>query len=147
MESNSSNPRTEPADAQDTGGSSNSAWSAARDPGQSAQTGQTSDRAGAVVRRDTEDADNLGHRADAAQCYLQDAKAKVGAVAQTGKAYAQDAVNAAGKKIDDMKGQAADLKQRGMQFAADEPMKAVACAAAGSAVLTAVLLSLMRGRR
>ncbi|MDM0032107.1 hypothetical protein QTI33_08145 [Variovorax sp. J22P271] len=46
-----------------------------------------------------------------------------------------------------MKGQAADLKQRGMHFAADEPMKAVAYAAAGSAVVTAVLLRLMRARR
>ena len=84
---------------------------------------------------------------DANQGYLQEAKAKVSVAAQTGKAYAQDAVNAAGKKIDGMNDQAADLKQRGVQFAADEPMKAVAYAAAGSAVLTAVLLTLMRGRR
>ncbi|MBT2326174.1 hypothetical protein J7E62_27990 [Variovorax paradoxus] len=85
--------------------------------------------------------------ADATQGYLQDAKANASAATQTGKTFAQDVVNAAGKKIDSMKGQAADLKQRSMQFAADEPMKAVAYAAAGSAVLTAVLLSLMRGRR
>jgi hypothetical protein len=66
---------------------------------------------------------------------------------QAGKAYAQDAVNAAGKKIESMQGQAADLKQRSVQFAADEPMRAVVYAAAGSAVLTAVLLLWMRGRR
>jgi len=128
MESNSSNPRSETIGTTGTTGT----------------TGTHED----TVRRATEDADSMGRKAsDAAQGYLQDAQAKASAAAQAGKTYAKDAVNAAGKKIDSMKGQAADLKQRGMQFASDEPMKAVAYAAAGSAVLTAVLLSLMRGRR
>ena len=125
MESNSSNTRSETTGTTGTAGTQ-------EDP----------------VRRATEDADSMGRKAaDAAQGYLQDAQAKASAAAQAGKAYAKDAVNAAGKKIDSMKGQAADLKQRGMQFASDEPMKAVAYAAAGSAVLTAILISLMRGRR
>jgi len=155
MESNSSNPQTPTGDAQqDTGGSSSSAWSDNREPGQASQSGQSGESsqtgggAGASMRKAADDADNLARRAaDAAQGYLQDAKAKASAAVQTGKAYAQDAVNAAGEKIDSMKGQAADLKQRGMQFAADEPMKAVAYAAIGSAVLTAVLILLMRERR
>ena len=100
------------------------------------------------MRRAGEDADNFARdAADTAQGILRDAKSKVDAAAQTGKAYAQDAVNAASKKIDGMKGQAADLKQRGIQLGADEPMKALAYVAAGSAVLTAVLLTWMRGRR
>ncbi len=149
MESNSSNSLTETVGVHDnSSGSSDSAWSDTREPGRPNQTSQTSDGVGASMRRAAEDADNLGRTSlDATQGYLQDVKAKVGAAAQTGKTYAQDAVNAAGKKLDGMKDQAADLKQRGMQFAADEPMKAVAYAAAGSAVLTAVLLALMRGRR
>lgn len=100
------------------------------------------------MRRALDDADEIGRRtADAAQGYFQEAKGKANAAAQAGKAYAENAVNAAGKKIDDMKDQAAALKQRGMQFVADEPLKAVACAAAAGGVLTAVLMSLRRSRR
>ena len=92
-------------------------------------------------------ADSFGRKAtDTAQSYLQDARTTASATVQAGKEYAQDAVNAAGKKIDSVKDGATNLKQRGVQFAADEPMKAVAYAAAGSAVLTAVLLIWMRGR-
>ena len=100
MESNSSNPQTQTADAQEnTGGSSDPAWSDTRDLGQHSQTSQTS----ASMRRDAEDADNLGRTATDATRLPQDAKAKASAAAQTGKAYAQDAVNAAGKKIARMK--------------------------------------------
>jgi len=148
MESNSLNPTTNNTDAQeDTGGSSGSAWGDTRELSHPSQSSQTRDD-DASIRGAREDADSFGRRAaDATQGYLQDAKAKASATVQAGKGYAQDAVNAAGKKIANMKGPAADLKQRGMQFAADEPMKAVAYAAAGGAVLTAVLMTLMRGRR
>ena len=150
MESNSINPQTETADARGNAGQqySDSAWSDSREPGQRGQTSQTGDGAGAAMRRAGEDADNFVRKAaDSTQDYLQSAIAKASAAAQTGKAYAHDAVNAAGKRIDSMKGQAADLRERGLQFAAAEPLKAVAFAAAGSAVVTAVLLSFMRGRR
>ncbi|MDM0109342.1 hypothetical protein QTH97_30740 [Variovorax sp. J22R24] len=109
------------------------------------------DRAGfadeASMRKDTQGGSTLRAAAEATQGYLQDAKNKASAAAETGKAYAQSAVNAAGKKINDVKDQAADLKQRGMEYAAQEPMKAVAIAAAGSAVVTALLMTLMRARR
>jgi len=115
--------------------------------GQSTQTKPSGDDS-ASMRGAREEADSFGRRAaDATSGYLQDAKAKASATVQAGKEYAQDAVNAAGKKIDSVKGQAAEMKQRGMQFAADEPMKAVVYAAAGSAVLTALLVTWMRGRR
>ncbi|MDM0078625.1 hypothetical protein QTH90_29755 [Variovorax sp. J2P1-59] len=96
---------------------------------------------------DTQSGSTFRTAPDATQDYLQDAKSKASAAVETGKAYAQAAVNAAGKKIDDVKGQAADLKQRGVEYAAQEPMKAVAIAAAGSAVVTALLMTLMRARR
>ncbi len=146
MERDSLNQPTDSADAQgSTGESSGPAWGDSREAGQARQRG---DGDGASMRKATEDADSFGRSAaDATQGYLQDVKAKASSTVEAGKSYAQDAVNAAGKKIDSMKGQAADLKQRGTQFATDEPMKAVAYAAAGSAVVTAVLMTLMRRRR
>jgi hypothetical protein len=80
---------------------------------------------------------------DTTQVCLPDAKA----AAQAGNGDAEDAVDSASKKIDAVRAQAAALKQRGLQFAADEPMKTVAYAAAGGAALAAVLMRLGRGRR
>ena len=154
MENNYSNAETGNADARtSTGNSSESLWSDTRDPAQTRQISQRGDD-GESMRRAGEDADDFGRKAanaanaaNAAEGYLEDAKTRAADAAQKGKAYAQEAVNAAGKKIDGMKNQAADLKQRGIQFAADEPLKAVAYATAGGAVLTALLLSFMRGSR
>ena len=142
MENNSFNIPANTADAQaNATGSTGTAWS---EPSQGSQSHDD----GASIRGAREDVDSFGRKAaETAQSYLQDAKAKASATVQAGKEYAQDAVNAAGEKIDSMKGHAADLKQRGMQFTADEPMKAVVCAAAASALVTAVLLIWMRGRR
>jgi len=138
MESSSSNPQAGTGDSLKT----------PAEAGNSTETSQTDDATGASMRRALEDADDVGRRtSDPKLSYLQDAKSQVSAAAHAGKVYAQDAVNAAGKKIEDMKGQAAELKQRGMQFAAEEPMKTVAFAAAAGALLTAVLLSSMRSRR
>jgi len=166
MESNSFNTPVGTADPQGNKGDSSSSTQAdttnAGQNGQGSQTGQSSPTGSlgqstqtkpsgddsASMRGAREEADSFGRRAaDATSGYLQDAKAKASATVQAGKEYAQDAVNAAGKKIDSVKGQAAEMKQRGMQFAADEPMKAVVYAAAGSAVLTALLVTWMRGRR
>lgn len=109
---------------------------------------QTGQDAAASLRSSVGAAKDIGRDAiDSARGYAQDAKETAKHAAESGRAYAKDAVNAAGKKIDDLKDQAAQLKAKGAQFVADDPMKAVAYAAAGSAVLTAVLLSLMRGRR
>ena len=143
-------PLNTPADADaqgSTGGPSGSTWAGTREPGQTGRDSQTG-KDDASIRSAREDADSFGRKAaDATQGYLQDAKAKASATVQAGKEYAQDAISATGQKIDRVKSQATDLKQRGMQFAADEPMKAVAYAAAGGAALTAVLMTLIRGRR
>lgn len=150
MENDSlNNPPTDSVNAQgNSPGSSGSAWGAwdeTREPSQGSQSGDDD----ASIRRAREDADSFGRGAvDTTQVYLQNAKKAVpSATVQAGKGYAQDAVKPAGQKINSMKGQAADLKQRGLQFAADEPMKTVAYAAAGGAALTAVLMTLVRGRR
>lgn len=149
MESNSFNTSAGSVDAQGhSGESSPAAWGDSRETGQPGQRQHQPGDDSVAMRNAREDADSFGRKAaDATQGYLQDAKAKASATVQAGKDYAKDAVNAAGKKIDSVKDQAAELRQRGMQFAADEPMKAVAYAAAGSAIVTAVLLTLMRGRR
>ena len=148
MESNYPNAQTGNWEARASTG--NSSDPSLRDPSESAQTrqSQSGDGAGAWMRRAGEDADDFGRKAaDTSDGYLKDAKTRAADVAQKGKAYAQDAVNAAGKKIDGMKNQAADLRQRGIQFAAAEPIKAVAYAAAGSAMLTALLISFTRRHR
>lgn len=148
MENNALNPPTDSVNAQgNTLGSAGPAWGVrdeTREPGRGSQTGDDD----ASIRRAREDTDTFGRRGvDTTQVHLQDAKAAASATVQAGKSHAKDAVNSAGKKIDSMKAQAAGLKQRSLQFAADEPMKTVAYAAAGGAALTAVLMTLGRGRR
>jgi len=149
MQSQSSNLPAGIADSAQTTSGSDAPPSNVPEPGDSGGLTSSSDGATtASMRRALDDADEVGRRtADATLGYLQEAKIKASAAAQAGKTYAESAVNAAGRKIDDMKDQAAELRQRGMQFVADEPLKAVACAAAAGGVLTAVLMSWMRGRR
>ena len=62
----------------------------------------------------------------------------------TGRAYAKDAVNAAGKKIDAAKSQLHQTAQYLTKAINDEPVKAVLITAALSAVITALLVSSIR---
>ena len=143
MDSNVWNPAAEAGDAQaTTPGSSTSAWSDVRAFDPSGPVPPVDEGAGASMRQAMEDADSVGRRG--AEATPADLQAKVTGALQAGKAYAQDAVNAAGQKIDSLKDQAADLSQRGRHFAAEEPMKAMAWAAAGGAML-ALLFSMRRG--
>ncbi|GAA4357009.1 hypothetical protein GCM10023165_50500 [Variovorax defluvii] len=104
--------------------------------------------AGASMQRAMDDVDQVGRlTTDAGPGASRNPESRAGAAVQAGKAYAKSAVNSAGKKMEDVKTHAAELKQRGMQFVADEPWKAAACAAAAGGVLTAALMSWMRGRR
>ena len=103
---------------------------------------------GASMQRALADADEVGRLTDdATPRDLEEPESKASAAAPAGKTYAESAVNSAGKKMEDVKHHAAELKRRGMQFVANEPLKAAACAAAAGGVLTAVLMSWMRGRR
>jgi hypothetical protein len=142
MESNALNPAAEAGIAQaNTPSTSTSAWSAPRAFDQPGQAPQVDEEDGASMRQ-AMDADSVGR--ESADTTPIDLRAVVTGVLQAGKAYAQDAVNAAGQKIDSLKDQAGELRQRGSQFAAEEPMKAMAYAAAGGAALAALLLSLRR---
>lgn len=67
-------------------------------------------------------------------------------VIDSGKEYAQNAVNAAGKKLTAAKEQMGKAAEQGTQYVAEQPGRAVAIAAAGGVILGALLMSAMRGR-
>lgn len=103
---------------------------------------------GASMRRSMDAADAVGRNAaNAAQGCLQDAEDSAGSVADSAKTYARNAVDAAGQKIQGMKEQAADLRAKGQRYVMDEPIKAIICAAAGGALVTALLIALSAPRR
>ncbi|VTU23884.1 hypothetical protein H6CHR_02081 [Variovorax sp. PBL-H6] len=68
-------------------------------------------------------------------------------VIDSGKEYAQNAVNAAGKKLTSAKEQMGKAAEQGTQYMSEQPGRAVAIAAAGGAILGALLVSAMRSRR
>jgi hypothetical protein len=78
---------------------------------------------------------------------VQDAKNKAGSVPDSAKTYARNAVGAAGERIQGAKEKAGDLRAMGQQYVMNEPIKAVFCAAAGGALITALLLALSAPRR
>ncbi|MDN8613617.1 hypothetical protein [Variovorax ginsengisoli] len=103
---------------------------------------------GSSMRRSMDDADAVGRKvASTAQGYLHDVKDKAGSVTHSAKSYARSAVDAAGEKIQGMKEQAGDLRVKGQQYVMGEPIKAILCAAAGGALITALLLALSAPRR
>jgi ElaB/YqjD/DUF883 family membrane-anchored ribosome-binding protein len=68
-------------------------------------------------------------------------------VIDSGKEYAQNAVNAAGKKLTAAKEQMGRAAEQGTHYVAEQPGRAVAIAAAGGVILGALLMSAMRSRR
>ncbi|MBT2325163.1 hypothetical protein J7E62_22795 [Variovorax paradoxus] len=108
--------------------------------------------------RFTEDAETMGGEALlAAQGYAQgsgrtgsDAAASIRAdaeeAADTGRTYAKDAVNATGRKLRDFRGRLDDAKASCARYVADQPVRSTLVAAAAGALLTTLLLSLVRGR-
>lgn len=67
--------------------------------------------------------------------------------ADAGRTYARDAVNATGKKIDSAKSQVDQIADYLTLSVNADPVKAVLLTAALSAVLTAVFLAALNGRR
>ena len=95
-----------------------------------------------------EGAEQFGHAAsNNAKEIASDLKQVAGEAAATTRAYAKDAVNAAGKKIQDLKGQAGQSTDYIVKAINEDPVKAVLIAAAVSSVVTAVLLSATRSSR
>lgn len=92
-----------------------------------------------------DDARVLGQdAASAARSYARDARQTGKDAIETGRAYAQGAVNAAGKKVADIKDQLLTARKQSEQYIMDQPVRATLIAAAGGAVLTALLVSFMR---
>ncbi|HSV61463.1 MAG TPA: hypothetical protein VLJ19_21445 [Variovorax sp.] len=67
--------------------------------------------------------------------------------ARAARAYAQDAVNASGKKIRQAGERWGALRWQGEHYVTDQPVRAALIAAAGGALLTAVFIALLRGGR
>jgi hypothetical protein len=63
------------------------------------------------------------------------------------RAYAQDAVNATGRKIRPPGGPFSGLRWQGEHYLTDQPVRAALIAAAGGAVLTALFIAFLRGGR
>jgi len=63
------------------------------------------------------------------------------------RAYAKDAVDSAGRKVDDMKSQLEMARASATEYINDDPVRAVKMAAIGSALLTAVLIRMTRRTR
>jgi hypothetical protein len=63
------------------------------------------------------------------------------------RAYAQDAVNASGKKIRPPGSLFEGLRWEGQHYVTDQPVRAALVAAAGGALLTALLVAFVRGGR
>ena len=80
----------------------------------------------------------------AARETVSDATEVASSAARTGRAYAKDAVNSAGKKIDHWKGQFDSATEYCSKFIADEPVRAVWMAAIASSLLTAFVVTSMR---
>jgi len=100
------------------------------------------------LRPSIEDAKATGREAvDTAKGLVEDVKDVASDAADTTRGYASGAVNAAGKKITDLKHKAADLQSASVQYVGDEPVKSVLIAAAGGALLTALFIKFIGGGR
>ena len=75
------------------------------------------------------------------------AKRAASQAVDSGKEYAQNAINAAGKRLTSAKEQMGRAAGQGTQYVSEQPARAVAIAAAGGAILGALLMTAMRSRR
>lgn len=60
------------------------------------------------------------------------------------RAYARDAIDSAGRKVDDVKSQLDTARTTATDYINEDPVRAVKMAAIGSALLTAVLIHMTR---
>ncbi|MDM0042003.1 hypothetical protein QTH89_01000 [Variovorax sp. J22G21] len=105
---------------------------------------QLADEASATANEAIDSARNF---AQASKGIAADAVSSLRGSAQDARQVGQDVVDAAGRKIDDIKAQVDSARRQGEQYVADQPVRAALMAAAGGAVLTALLISWMRGGR
>ncbi len=82
-----------------------------------------------------------------AKGFAQEANETAKRVLDAGHAFSQNAVNAAGEKIDELKGKMDQAKEKGTRYMIEQPVQSVLIAAVGGAMLTALFLSATRGTR
>jgi ElaB/YqjD/DUF883 family membrane-anchored ribosome-binding protein len=100
------------------------------------------------IRSNLEDAKETGLQAmDTVEGLSSDVRDIAKDAAATGRAYAQNAVNATGRKLRDRKGQVTHAKDSCEQYVAKEPVRASLIAAATGAVLMTLMLWLTRSRQ
>jgi ElaB/YqjD/DUF883 family membrane-anchored ribosome-binding protein len=100
------------------------------------------------IRSNLEDAKETGLQAmDTVEGLSSDVRDIAKDAAATGRAYAQNAVNATGRKLRDWKGQVTHAKESCVQYVAKEPVRASLIAAATGAVLMTLMLRLTRSRQ
>jgi ElaB/YqjD/DUF883 family membrane-anchored ribosome-binding protein len=113
--------------------------------GHAAEAAAVGRSAAQAVRESVHDAQaTAGEALDTARGLAADSVSLAGDAFESGRAYAQAALDVAGRTMSEASSRAAD---RGERYIADEPVRAVLYAAAGGALLTALLLAWMRGRR
>lgn len=84
--------------------------------------------------------------ADSASETLKSSRQTARAALDTGRSFATGAVNAAGQKLVEVKGQVEGLTKRTTRYTAEKPMQALAITAAASFVFALVLSGLRRNR-
>ncbi|MBT2323655.1 hypothetical protein J7E62_15000 [Variovorax paradoxus] len=82
-------------------------------------------------------------RANAADLARQAARQAI----DSGKGYAQNAINATGRKLTAATEQMGRAAEQGTRYVSEQPARAVAIAAAGGAILGALLMAATRSRR
>jgi len=116
--------------------------------GYAQESGRIGRDAALSIRSSVEDAKEVGLQAAGTVAGLSnDAKDIARDAASTGKAYAKDAVNATGRKIRDFRGHVTHAKESCEQYVAEQPVRASLIAMAAGALVTSLLLSVVRGRR
>ena len=116
------------------------------------QLNGTALNAGQAAKNSASDAANTVRSAsfDAAKQLRSSASKAADQVQQAGdatKTYAKNAVDAAGRKVDDVISQLASAKANATEYINDDPLRAVKMLAIGSAVLSAALVMLTRHSR
>ena len=76
--------------------------------------------------------------------YSSESKTSGRQALESAKAYAREAVSAAGDKVGGLKAKAGELKDQGSHYVAEQPVRSVLMAAAGGAALTALLVAAIR---
>ena len=76
--------------------------------------------------------------------YSSESKTSGRQALESARAYAKEAVFAAGDKVGGLKAKAGELKDQGSHYVAEQPVRSVLMAAVGGAALAALLVAAIR---